>query len=371
MTAELLTPITLQAPEGEGLRVRNRAFVAPMCQYAVDAEDGVPTDWHLQHLGAFAAGGFGLVVAEATAVEARGRISARDLGLWSDAQTAAHRRVVDFVRSQGAAAGIQLAHAGGKASTPPWLPGHADGTVSPADGGWPTIAPSDGPILDGLAPASAMTRAQIAEVVEAFAAAARRADEAGYDVAQLHGAHGYLLNEFVSPLTNRRDDEYGGDAERRMRFGIEVAEAVRAAWPAHKPLGIRVSATDWNTQGQDVEATLAFLRELATRGLISWVDVSSGGLRTDVPIPAGHGYQLALAARIAQGLADLDVVVSAVGRIEDASQAESVVVSGQAHAVSIGRAALRNPHWAAEAASTLGVPRGQNPAAPQFWRAGW
>lgn len=371
VTAELFLPITISAPRGPGLVVRNRAFVAPMCQYSVAAEDGVPTNWHLQHLGAFAAGGFGLVVAEATAVEARGRISARDIGLWNDEQVTAHRRIVEFVHSQGAAAAIQLAHAGGKASTYPWLPGHADGSLPRSDGGWLAIAPSEGAILDDLAPAMEMTVDEIAHVVEAFGSAAQRAESAGYDMVQLHAAHGYLINEFLSPLTNHRQDEYGGDPLRRMRFGIEVAEAVRAGWPRHKPVGIRVSATDWNSRGLDVDATIAFLQQLVSRGLISWVDVSSGGLRTDIPIPDGHDYQLGLAARVKRGLEAQQVVVSAVGRIIAPSQAESVVATGLAHAVSIGRAALRNPHWAAEAASQLGVPARNNPSAPQLWRAGW
>lgn len=371
MPSALFTPMTLATPSGEGLVVRNRTIVAPMCQYSVDREDGVPTNWHLQHVGSFAAGGFGMVTVEATAVEAVGRISPRDVGLWNAEQRDAHRQLVDMAHDNNAAIAVQLAHAGGKAGTYPWLPGFTGGSVPVSDGGWETIAPSAGPVIDGLAPANAMTTGDISRVVEAFAESARLADEAGYDAIQLHGAHGYLMHQFLSPLSNRREDEFGGDASRRMRFGVEIAEAVRAVWPAHKPVGIRVSATDWNSQGLSVDDVIEFLQELVSRELISWVDVSSGGLPTDEPITSGPGYQLPFATRIAQGLADTEVVVSAVGSITDAAQAETIVSSSQAHAVSIGRAALGNPHWAATAAAQLRVPSDQNPASPPLWRASW
>ncbi|SDT02725.1 oxidoreductase [Actinoplanes derwentensis] len=367
----LFTPLTLPAPQGPGLALRNRAIIAPMCQYVIDAEDGVPTDWHLQHLGAFAAGGFGLVTVEATGVEARGRISARDVGLYDDAQQRAHQRIVSFLRSQGVAAAVQLGHAGGKASTYPALPGQPSGTVPVAVGGWTAVGAVDGPVLPGLDAAKGLSTPEIAEVVAAFAAAARRADAAGYDAIQLHAAHGYLMHQFLSPLTNTRTDGYGGDEYGRTRFTREVAAAVREVWPAHKPLGIRVSATDWVDGGWDVHATARLLRRLADEHGVTWVDVSSGGLGGGAEIPVGPGYQVPLAAELTRQLAGRPVVVSAVGLVVDAVQAETILATGQAHAVSIGRAALRDPHWAASAAARLGVPRTEIPHAPQLWRAGW
>ncbi|QIK73952.1 NADH:flavin oxidoreductase/NADH oxidase [Propioniciclava coleopterorum] len=351
--------------------VRNRAFVAPMCQYAIDAGDGVPHDWHLQNLGAFAAGGFGLVVTEATGVTAEGRISPGDVGLWNDEQTAAHARLVAFAHSQGAAAGAQLAHAGGKASTYPALPGFGAGTVPPEAGGWATVGVADAPVLPSLAPARALDADGIAGVVEAFAASARRADAAGYDVVQIHAAHGYLLHQFCSPLTNTRTDGYGGSEANRTRIVREVVDAVRAAWPADKPLGIRLSATDWVESGWDVAANARLARVLVERHGVTWVDASSGGLTAGSAVPVAPGYQVPLASRIHAALAGTGAVVSAVGLIDDARQAETILVSGQADAVSIGRAALRNPHWAAAAASELGVLPADNPQAPQYARSGY
>ncbi len=375
MSHLLFTPVTLPTPDGHGLAVGNRAFVAPMCQYSVDDLDGVPTDWHLSHLGALAAGGFGLVVAEATAVEARGRISPKDLGLWDAGQVAPHARLVDFIHGQGRAAGVQLGHAGGKASTWPMLPGSDDGTTIPADqGGWPTVSADDAPVMPTMLAATALTPAQIAEVVDAFAAAARRADEAGYDVVQLHAAHGYLIHQFLSPLTNHRTDGYGGDLAGRSRLLREVVAAVREVWPDSKPLGIRVSATDWVDDGLQVGEVAEVLRDLVAAGQVSWIDVSTGGLTDGSTIPVGPGYQVPLAQEVTRTLADAGLgedaaVVSTVGVIVDATQAETILATGQAHAVSIGRAALVNPHWAAVAASQLRVPRAELPHAPQYFRA--
>lgn len=377
MTRKLFTPVTLPTPDGSGLEVGNRAFVAPMCQYSVTARDGVPTDWHLSHLGAFAAGGFGLVVVEATGVEARGRISPLDLGLWDAGQVPAHTRIVDFIHGQGQLAGVQLGHAGGKASTYPMLPGHNDGaTVPEEEGGWSTVSASSGPVLEGLDPARELTEEDIAGVVASFVAAARRAEEAGYDVVQIHAAHGYLIHQFLSPLTNRRTDGYGGDLRGRSRLLREVVTAVRQEWPDSKPLGVRVSGTDWVDDGLQISEVAEVLRGLAAEGLVNWVDVSSGGLTDGSTIPAGPGYQVPLAQHVTRTLADTGlgedtVVVSAVGAVDSASQAETILVTGQAHAVSIGRAALRNPHWAALAAAALRVPRGEIPHAPQFFRAGF
>lgn len=376
MSHLLFTPVTLPTPDGTGLEVGNRAFVAPMCQYAVDATDGVPTDWHLSHLGALAAGGFGLVVVEATAVEARGRISPQDLGLWTDPQVPAHARIVDFIHGQGRHAGVQLAHAGGKASTWPMLAGYEDATVPAGEGGWPTVGAVDGPVLPNLDAASALSVEQISEVVSAFVDAARRADDAGYDVVQIHAAHGYLLHQFLSPLTNTRTDGYGGGPGGRSRLLREVVAAVREVWPDHKPLGIRVSGTDWVDPGLRVSEVVAVLADLVASGQISWVDVSSGGLTDGSTIPVGPGYQVTLAESVtrafaAAGFGEDAAVVSAVGTIDNANQAETILATGQAHAVSVGRAALRNPHWAAQAAADLRVRRQDIPHAPQFFRAGF
>ena len=372
MTAPaLFTPVTLAAPEGPGLRVRNRAFVAPMCQYSVDAADGLPTAWHRQHLGSLAAGGFGLVVTEATGITPTARISPRDLGLWNDDQAQAHAPLVAFAHAHGVRAAIQLGHAGGKASTYPGLPGFTSGTVPHSEGGWPTEGVSDAPVLPGLAPARALDQAGIDHVVAAFAAAAVRADQAGYDVVQIHAAHGYLLHQFLSPLTNTRTDGYGGGNAERARLLIEVVDAVRAVWPAHKPLGVRFSVTDWVPGGWDTDATVELSRTLVVDHGVSWLDASSGGLTSGADIPVGPGYQVGLAARLRAALSDTTATVSAVGLIVDAQQAETILATGQADAVSLGRAALRNPHWASGAAHDLGVARAQNPQPAPYWRSGW
>lgn len=371
MSARLFTPLSLPAPSGPGLTLRNRTIVAPMCQYVIEAQDGVPTDWHLQHLGALAAGGFGLVVTEATGVEARGRISPRDVGLYTHEQQAAHARFVSFIHSQGAAAAVQLGHAGGKASTYPWLPGQPDGTVPVDAGGWRTVGITDSPVLPSLDAPERLDEAGLRGIVEAFADSARRADAAGYDSVMIHAAHGYLLHQALSPLTNTRTDGYGGEEEGRTRLLREVVAAVRAVWPDHKPLGIRISATDWLEGGWDVEASVRLVESLVAEHSIDWVDVSSGGLGVGASIPVGPGYQVPLAARIRESLGDAPTVVSAVGLITDAAQAETILVSGAADAISLGRAALRNPHWPAQAAGELRLPLDQNPCAPQLWRAGW
>jgi len=370
----LLSPATIPAPEGDGLTLRNRAIVAPMCMYSVDAEDGVPTDFHLVHSGAFATGGFGLVTIEATGVEARGRISPRDLGLWDDGQIAAHRRMTEFAHAQGAKIAVQLGHAGGKASTYPGLPGFQDLTVPVSEGGWKTVGPTEQPVFPHLDAPHALSESELDDVVAAFAEAARRADEAGYDAIQLHGAHGYLLHQFLSPISNTRTDSYGGSEENRTRLVRRVVDAVRKVWPATKPLGIRFSASDW-LEGADgevwnVEATARLAHRLVTEHGVSWIDASSGGLPGG-RIAVGPGYQVAFAARIREALAGTGALVSAVGLIDSAAQAESILATGQADAVSVARAALRNPHWAAASAAELGVERSEIPAAGQYWRTRW
>lgn len=368
----LFEPVTLSAPVGPGLSLRNRATLAPMCQYSVTAKDGVPHAWHMTHLGSRAVGGFGLVYTEATSISPEGRISDQDTGLWNDAQRDAWAPIVDFIHSQGAAAGIQLAHAGAKASTYPWLPeaaaSGAHGTVPPAEGGWQTLAPS---VTDvhGLDAPVAMTTEQIRASVQDWAEAARRADEAGFDVIQLHAAHGYLIHQFLSPLANHRTDEYGGSFENRTRYAREVITAVRAAWPDHKVLGIRFSGEDWVEGGWRIADTARFAAVARELGVGAF-DLSSAGIGA-FHGPTGPGYQVALATAVKEALAGTDAFVTAVGMITEAAQAEHILVTGQADGVSIGRAALVEPYWPAIAARELGIDRDENPRAPQYWRAGW
>ena len=335
------------------LTVRNRIWVAPMCQYSVEERDGVPTTWHLAHLGSFAVGGAGLVIAEATAVVPEGRISPQDTGLWNDAQRDAWRPIVDFVHSQGAAVGVQLAHAGRKASTyRPWAGPH--GTIPAADGGWETVAPS-AVAFDGYAEPTALDRDGIAAVVAGFAAAAVRAVEAGFDVLELHAAHGYLIHQFLSPLSNLRDDEYGGSLENRARLLLEVVSAVRAAAPG-TVLFVRLSATDWADGGWDQEQT-ATVAGWASRAGADFFDISGGGLVGGVSIPVGPGYQVPFADFVKH---ESGVETSAVGLITEAEQAERIVASGQADAVMLARQFLRDPHFPLRAAHELGYE-------PEYW----
>lgn len=356
----LFAPLTLR-----GLTIRNRVWLSPMCQYSVEATDGVPTDWHLVHLGARAAGGFGLVVAEATAVCPDGRISPQDTGLWNDTQLTAWQRIVDFVHAQGASIGIQLSHAGRKASTYALHSAHT-GSVPPDEGGWPTMSPTAEP-LEGLRAPTAMTAGDVAEIVEQFGAAAERAERAGFDVIELHAAHGYLIHQFLSPLSNDRVDEYGGTFGNRCRFAVEVVRAVRERWPEHKPLFVRLSGTEWVDAGWDAGDCARLARELAPMG-VDLVDVSSGGVGVGARITVRPGYQVPFAKEIRE-LAHLPT--AAVGMITDPGQAEDVLMSGAADAVFIGRAALRDPGWANRAAHELGLTRDQIPYPSQYLRGAW
>jgi len=317
-----------------------------MCQYS--ATDGVPGDWHLVHLGSRAVGGAGLVMAEATAVEPRGRISPEDTGLWDDTQLEAFARIGSFVRGQGAVAGIQLAHAGRKAST--YRPWSGRGTVPRDQGGWSTVGPS-AEAFPGYAAPAAMTAGDIADVRRAFANAARRAEAAQFDVVEIHAAHGYLLHEFLSPLSNRRSDAYGGDFDGRTRLLREVVDDVRQVWPDSKPLFVRFSATDWVEGGWTVEETGELAGKLGGAG-VDLVDVSSGGNVASAPIPVGPGYQVPLAARVRE-LSGLPV--AAVGLITEPAQAEQVLRERSADAVMLARASLRDPHWPRRAAHELGI----------------
>lgn len=337
--SQLFSPITLR-----DLTLPHRAWVSPMCQYS--AVDGHPTDWHLIHLGSRALGRPGLVLTEATAVSPQGRISPADAGLWSDDHVAPWRRVADAVHGQGVAVGVQLAHAGRKGSTAaPWAGG---GPVAAADGGWVSEAPS-AVAYDGYAEPREMTPDDLARCVGDFVAATRRAVAVGYDVVELHFAHGYLAHEFLSPLSNRRTDSWGGDLDSRMRFPLEVAEAVRAAWPAPRPLFVRISATDWADGGWTVAESVVFARECAARG-VDLVDCSSGGLVPQQKISVGPGYQVPLARAVRTGAG---VPVAAVGLITEPAQAEQVIVDEAADAVFLARQLLRNPQWPLLAAQQL------------------
>jgi len=336
----LLSPFTVR-----GMTARNRIWVSPMCQYS--AVDGVPNDWHFVHLGQFATGGAGLVMTEAAAVSPEGRISPRDAGIWNDEQVAAWRRIIDFIHGQGAKAGIQLGHAGRKASTqPPW---EGRATVPAAEGGWQSVAPSAVAFGDYATPRE-LTEAEIQGVVADFAAGARRALEAGVDAIEIHAAHGYLIHEFYSPLSNLRTDGYGGDFDGRVRFILEVATAVRAEIGDEVPLFTRLSATDWADGGWTGDDTVRLARLLADHG-VDLVDVSSAGITLAQQIPLGPGYQVPFAQRVR---AEAKVPTGAVGLITEPQQAEQIVATGAADVVFLARALLRDPHWPLTAARVLG-----------------
>lgn len=353
----LFDPITLRS-----LTVRNRAWLAPMCQYS--SVDGMPSDWHLVHLGARATGGFGLLLTEAAAVSPEGRISPQDAGIWDDEQAGAWERVVDFVHGQGAAIGTQLAHAGRKGSTyRPWAPGH--GTVPAAEGGWAPVGPSEQPYPGYDAP-QALDVEGVAAVVRDFRDAAVRSVDAGFDTVELHAAHGYLFHQFLSPLSNHRDDAWGGSFEGRTRLLLETVDAVRGAIPDGMPLLVRISGTDWLDGGWDLEQSVALSRLLAAHG-VDLVDVSSGG-NAPASIPVGPGYQVPLAASVRSGAG---VVTGAVGLITEPVQAEKVLANGEADVVLLARAALREPAWPLRAAHELGVAVDDAPWPPQYTRGTW
>ncbi|UXY16659.1 NADH:flavin oxidoreductase/NADH oxidase [Chitiniphilus purpureus] len=339
----LFDPLTLR-----GLTLPNRIAVSPMCEYSSD--DGFANDWHLVHLGSRAVGGAGLVITEATAVSPEGRISPADLGIWKDEHIEPLQRIVRFIRKQGSVAGIQLAHAGRKASTHGL--GGGQGAVAPEQGGWPVVAPSAIPFAPDYPSPIALTGEGIAKVVEDFAAAARRALAAGFEVAEVHAAHGYLLHQFLSPISNQRDDAYGGSFENRTRIVREVVAAVRAVWPETLPLLVRLSATDWIEHGWSPEETVALSCILKDLGA-DLIDVSSGGSVPVAHIPAGPGYQTPFAAQVRQAA---QVPVGAVGLITEPAQADHVVRTGQADLVLIGRELLRDPYWPLHAAQALRQP---------------
>ncbi|MFH8449017.1 NADH:flavin oxidoreductase/NADH oxidase [Streptomyces fungicidicus] len=335
-----------------GVTVPNRVWMPPMCQYSAAPEGpatGAPGDWHFAHYAARAAGGTGLIVVEATAVSPEGRISPYDLGIWNDTQVEAFRRITRFLTSQGTVPAIQLAHAGRKASTDRTWKGGAP--VGPDGHGWQPVAPSPLAFDERHPVPDELTVEQIHDIVEQFRAAARRALAAGFEVAEIHGAHGYLINEFLSPHSNHRTDAYGGSYENRTRFALEVVDAVREEWPDDKPLFFRVSATEWLEEaGWTPDDTVRLASELHSHG-IDLLDVSTGGNAPGVRIPTGPGYQVPFAARVRN---ETPMPVAAVGLITDAGQAAKILANGEADAVLLGRELLRNPSWALHAARELG-----------------
>jgi len=350
----LFSPLTLRS-----VTLRNRIGMSPMCQYS--AEEGRVTDWHLVHLGARAAGGVGLVLVEATAVEARGRISPADVGLWDDGQVEPLARVARFLEERGAAAGIQIAHAGRKASVgAPWVKGGAP--LSPGGGGWVPVGPSPIPFADGHLAPEPLAEEGIRDVVRAFARSARRALEAGFRVLEVHAAHGYLIHQFLSPLSNHRQDRYGGSFENRTRLAREVVEAVRAEWPERLPLLVRLSCTDWVEGGWDLKETVELARRLRELG-VDLVDCSSGGTSASARVPVGPGYQVAFAEAVRR---DAGVATAAVGVVTSPEQADQIVRTGQADLVLLGRQLLREPSFALRAAAALGA---EGPWPAQYLRA--
>ncbi len=338
--SHLFTPFRLRK-----LEFRNRVFVSPMCQYS--SREGLPTDWHLVHLGSRAVGGAGLVMVEATAVSPEGRISAADSGIWSDAHATAFARITQFIRENGAVPAIQLAHAGRKASTAePWNGG---GPVDVSNGGWITLAPSAIPFDSSHPVPHEMHEDQIEAVGHQFVDAAARSLDAGFQVVEIHMAHGYLLHEFLSPLSNRRTDAYGGPLANRMRLPLHIAREVRRVWPAKWPVFVRISASDWTQGGWDLPQSIEFSRALKEIG-IDLVDCSSGGLLPNVKIPVQPGYQVQFAEAIRK---EADVATGAVGFITEAQQAEEIIASGKADVVLMAREFLRDPYWPLHAAAQL------------------
>jgi 2,4-dienoyl-CoA reductase-like NADH-dependent reductase (Old Yellow Enzyme family) len=343
MTATLFTPLALRS-----VVLRNRILVSPMCQYS--SSGGFATDWHLVHLGSRAVGGAAAVIAEATSVSPEGRISPHDLGIWQDAHVEPLRRITNFIAARGSVPGIQLAHAGRKASVDvPWRGGRA---LDETEGGWrPLFAPSAEAFSSRTAVPAAMTKADIERIIGDFARATSRALDAGFKIIELHGAHGYLLHEFLSPLSNMRKDEYGGSFENRIRFVLETVDAVRHVWPDDLPLFIRLSSTDWTEGGWDIVQSTELARILRDRG-VDLIDASSGGNVAGATIPVGPGYQVEFAEAIRR---DAGVLTGAVGLITDPHQADEIIRSSKADVVILARELLRDPYWPLRAARELGV----------------
>ncbi|MGD0682941.1 MAG: NADH:flavin oxidoreductase/NADH oxidase [Terracidiphilus sp.] len=341
MSHPLFSPLQLRS-----VSLPNRIGVSPMCQYS--AQEGTASVWHLVHLGSRAQGGAGLVIFEAAAILPEGRISPGDLGLWSDAHIPALSRIVQFIHSQGARAAIQLAHAGRKAGTK--IPFAASGPLSPSEGAWQPVAPSALAFAPDYALPQPLDQAGIAAIVNAFVQAARRAFNAGFDAVEIHAAHGYLIHQFLSPLANQRTDAYGGSFQNRTRLALQVVDAVRAVWPAHLPLLMRISTTDWVPGGWSVDESVQLASLLREHG-VDLVDVSSGGQVPNAKIPAAPGFQVEFAARIRR---EANIPTAAVGLISDPAQANAIIAQGEADLVLLGRELLRYPYWPLHAAAALG-----------------
>lgn len=339
--SQLFSPLTLRE-----LTFKNRIFVSPMCQYS--CIDGMPNEWHMVHLGSRAVGGAALVMTEAASVTPEGRISPDDAGIWSDAQAAMWQPIAAFIKHQGAVAAIQLAHAGRKAST--FSPWRGSGVVTTQAGGWSVLGPSDTGFSPTYPLPRQMTINEIHETVEAFAVAAKRSLAAGFDVVEIHAAHGYLIHEFLSPLSNLRSDEYGGSLENRLRFPLEVCAAVREVWPKHLPVFVRISASDWKEGGWDILQSIEFCKHAKVLG-IDLIDVSSGGNVADAKMTIRPGYQVPFARAIRAGAG---IVTGAVGLITEPVQAEQILADGDADCVFLARAMLRDPYWPRHAAHALG-----------------
>jgi 2,4-dienoyl-CoA reductase-like NADH-dependent reductase (Old Yellow Enzyme family) len=339
--SQLFSPIALRS-----ITLKNRIFVSPMCQYSSD--EGMPNDWHLVHLGSRAVGGASLVMTEASAVSPEGRITPWDAGIWNDAQAGAWKPIAGFIRANGAVPAMQLAHAGRKASCDkPWAGGKS---LAAGEGAWQTLGPSAIAFGNYQVP-RAMTGADMESCIADFVAATARARNAGFDLVEVHGAHGYLLHEFLSPLSNLREDQYGGSLENRMRFPLAVCAAVRKAWPDGLPVLVRISASDWKEGGWDLAQSIEFCKRLKALG-IDMIDCSSGGNAHDQKIVLGPGYQVPFAAAIRR---EAQVPTGAVGLITEAAQAEHILATGQADAVSLARGMLRDPYWPRHAARELGL----------------
>jgi 2,4-dienoyl-CoA reductase-like NADH-dependent reductase (Old Yellow Enzyme family) len=355
------TPLLFQPINFRSVTARNRIVVSPMCQYS--ATDGLGDDWHIQHLGARAMGGAGIVFTEAAHVSAVGRITHHCLGVWNAAHQALLRRVVAIIERGGAVPGIQLAHAGRKASVQrPWDGG---APIPPDQGGWVPLAPSPIPMVAGATDPHMLSAGEIAEIIGQFAASARMAREAGFRIIELHGAHGYLGHSFLSPISNRRNDAYGGDANGRSRFLMETLDAIRGEWPDDLPLWVRLSCTDWAPGGLTIEDTVALCRRIAARGDVDLIDCSSGGVAADQRIPSLHpGYQVPFAEAVKHGAG---IATGAVGLITEPTHAAEIVANNRADVVLVARATLADPAWPLRAAKALGV---KPEVPPQYLRAG-
>lgn len=341
MSSKLFSPITIK-----DITFKNRIFMAPMCQDS--AIDGMPNDWHFVHLGSRAAGGAALIIVEATAVNPEGRITWGDLGIYNEEQVNEFSKITKYIKSQGSVPGIQIAHAGRKASCD--VGWKTKLYLSPDQGGWNVVAPSPVPFSHQSNVPHELNQAEIEMLVSDFVNAAKRSLNAGFEVLELHMAHGYLMHEFLSPLSNKRTDEYGGTLENRMRFPLKVAKAVREAWPQNLPLFVRISATDWVDGGWDIKQSVALARELKTLG-IDFIDTSSGGMVPEAKIPLTPGYQVPFAEEIKK---EVNILTGAVGLITKPEQAEEILQQGKADIILLGRELLRDPYWPLHAAKALG-----------------